>query len=60
MGNVDRLVWAATSTVHIGEYHIGIRSSRPAVDDAVRQLLGSHLVEGVEAPPNYSVRIGGS
>jgi hypothetical protein len=30
------------------------------VDAAVRQLLAAYLVEGIEAPANLSVRIGGS
>jgi hypothetical protein len=59
MGNVDRLGWAVSSTFHIGDYHIGVRSSRTEVDAVVRQLLAAYLVDGIEAPANLSVRIGG-
>jgi hypothetical protein len=49
----------ATSTFHIGEYHIGVRSSRSEVDAAITQALRLYAVDDVEAPPNLSVRIGG-
>lgn len=36
-----------------------MRSNRLDVDEMVRAALGNYLVEGVEAPPNFSVIIGG-
>lgn len=43
----------------IGHHYIGIRSSTKEVDDLLRRVLGAYLVPGVQAPPNYSLRIGG-
>jgi hypothetical protein len=39
--------------------HLGVRSNRVDVDEVVRAALGDYLVEGVDAPPNFSVIIGG-
>lgn len=42
----------------MGQLAIGVRSSRVEVDAAIRAAFSSYVVEGVDAPPNYSVRIG--
>ena len=38
---------------------LGVRSSNLAVHDLLRQTLAAHLVEGVDAPANYSVLLAG-
>ena len=57
MGEVDRLVWAATTAVRVGSYHLGIRSSSNEVDRWVRETFAEHLVDDPEVPANYSLRI---
>ena len=43
----------------IGHHYIGVRSSTKEADDLLRRVLGAYLVPDLEAPPNYSLRIGG-
>ena len=56
---LDRLVWAGSSTFRIGRLLLGVRSSNQAVHDLLRETLIAHLVEGVEAPNNYSILLAG-
>jgi hypothetical protein len=42
------------------DLHIGVRSTSVEVDQVLRAALAAHHVEGLDAPPNYSVQIGGS
>ena len=57
MAKVDRLVWAATTALRVGDYHIGIRSSSPALDAWVRTTFAEHVVDDPDVPPNYSLKI---
>jgi hypothetical protein len=49
--------WAATRAVRAGDYLLGVRSATPALDELVCRTLAGHLVDDVEAPPNYSLRL---
>lgn len=42
----------------MGGVLLGVRSSTPSVHEALRRALAAHLLDGVEAPPNYSVIAG--
>jgi hypothetical protein len=42
----------------VGDLHIGVRSNHAALAAVVRRALAAHLVDDVEAPPNYSVALG--
>lgn len=55
MSELDRLVWAATSTFRIGSVHVGVRSSSEGVDELLRELLADYVADVGGAPPNYSV-----
>ena len=55
MGKLDRLVWAASSTYHIGPLHIGVRTDSEWLDGIIRKALSAYHVPGVEAPTNFSV-----
>ena len=55
MSELDRLVWAATSTFRIGPVHVGVRSSSEEVDLLLRELLADHVADVAGAPANYSV-----
>jgi hypothetical protein len=50
---LDDLDWATTTTVRIGEWALGVRSSTLEMDDVLRRVLGAHVVD-VEAPANFS------
>lgn len=52
---MDRLVWAASSTYHIGPLHIGIRTDSEWLDGVIREALSAYHVSGVEAPANFSI-----
>jgi hypothetical protein len=54
---LNRIDWVASSTFVIGGVHLGIRTNVPAVDAVLRRALAGHLVDGVVAPPNYSLLI---
>lgn len=43
--------------LRVGSLHVGVRSTTPAVDALVRRAFATHLVEGLDAPANYSVAI---
>ena len=55
MGKLDRLVWAASSTYHIGPLHIGVRTDAEWLDGIIRKALSAYHVSGVEAPANFSI-----
>jgi hypothetical protein len=50
------LDWAATTTVRVGRYLLGVRSATPELDRLVGHVLAEHLMPDAEAPPNYSLR----
>lgn len=50
-------MWAASCTVRVGDYHVGIRSNSSWTDAQVRRLLGAQLVDDPAAPPNYSLQL---
>jgi hypothetical protein len=56
---LDELDWGATITFRVGELHIGVRSTDPEVDDLLRVALSAYVDDDVEAPVNFSLRIGG-
>lgn len=39
----------------MGDWHLGVRSNTLEADHRVRRLLATRLIEGVDAPPNYSI-----
>ena len=53
-----RLVGAGITTYRVGERYIGVRSTDPALDARLRALIPSHVVRGVDAPPNLSLKLG--
>jgi len=53
-----RLVGAGITTYRVGERFIGVRSTDPALDARLRALIPSHVVRGVDAPPNLSLKLG--
>jgi hypothetical protein len=55
MAKLDRLVWAASSTFHIGPHLLGVRSDSEWLDGLIRRALAEHHVPDVEAPANFSV-----
>ena len=57
MAKVDRLVWAATTALRVGNYHVGIRSSSPVLDAWVRTTFAGHIVDDPNVPPNYSLKV---
>jgi len=57
MNALDRLVWAGTATFEIGEFHVGVRCNDTSFAHVLFDVLAAHRVEGVDAPPNYSVKI---
>lgn len=54
---MDRQVWTETATFDVGGLHLGVRSSNAEFDQLLRETLRAHLVEGGEAPPNFSVKL---
>jgi hypothetical protein len=48
-------VWAAQSTIRVGDFHIGVRSSTLDGDATMRRLLADHVVDDPNAPANYSL-----
>ena len=50
-------MWTASDTFRIGDLYLGVRSHPAALSDRVRSTLVDHVVEGVDAPPNYSLRL---
>lgn len=52
---MSRLVWAATTVVRVGEFHVGIRSSTPAVREALESAFTSHLVDDPHAPASHAI-----
>lgn len=48
--------WAASCTLQVGNWHLGVRSNTAEADDLVRTVLSEHIVDGVDAPANYSAR----
>jgi hypothetical protein len=55
---LDELDWCETITFRVGGVHIGVRSNAPEVDAALRRALAGHLADAVDAPANFSLRIG--
>jgi hypothetical protein len=51
---LDDLDWVTSSTFRVGQWALGVRSSNLEMDEALRRVLGAHLVD-VEAPANFSV-----
>ena len=49
-------MWAASSTLRVDGTYVGVRSHPAHVDAALRRSLPTYLVDGVEAPANYSIR----
>lgn len=49
-------MWTASDTVRIGDLYVGVRSYPTRLSTRVRAALAPDVVDGVEAPPNYSVR----
>lgn len=43
--------------MQVGSYLLGVQSTTPELDRLVARILAGHLVEDVQAPPNYSVRM---
>ena len=56
---LDELDWGATITFRVGDLHIGVRSTDPEVDNLLRFALHAYVDDDVEAPVNFSLRIGG-
>ena len=52
---MNRLVWAATCTIRVGEYHIGVRSSTQAVHRTLTSAVEPHLVDDPNAPLSYAI-----
>jgi hypothetical protein len=50
---LDDMEWVASATLQIGKWTLGVRSSSVEMDEALRRVLGAHLVD-IEAPPNFS------
>ena len=50
-------MWTASDTFRIGDLYLGVRSHPAALSNRVRSTLVDHVVEGVDAPPNYSLRL---
>jgi hypothetical protein len=50
-------VWTASDTFKIGDLYVGVRSHPAALSNRVRSTLADHVVEGMDAPPNYSLRL---
>ncbi|MGH3329240.1 MAG: hypothetical protein ACRDPT_15860 [Streptomycetales bacterium] len=44
--------------MQVGSYLLGVRSETPELDRLVVRSLAGHVVEGVQAPPNYALRLG--
>ena len=57
MQEVDRLGWAATTAFRVGPWAIGVRSNTLELDAVLRGALASHVLDGVEAPRNYSIAV---
>jgi hypothetical protein len=55
---LDELEWGDTITFEIGGVHIGVRTNAPEVDAVLRGALVAYLADHVEAPANFSLRIG--
>lgn len=49
-------MWAGTTTVRVGGYHLGVRAFPEALHEAVQQFLTADADVAVDAPPNLSVR----
>ena len=50
-------MWTASGTFKIGDLFVGVRSYPAALSNRVRSTLADHVVEDVDAPPNYSLRL---
>lgn len=55
---LGELEWGDTITFEIGGVHIGVRTNAPEVDAVLRLALRTYLANDVEAPANFSLRIG--
>lgn len=58
MDELNRLVWAGSSTFEVDGLHLGARCTDAEMHQVIRRALRAHLARGVEAPPNYSVQMG--
>lgn len=57
MTELDRLVWAASSTYHVGPLHLGVRTDSEWLDGALREALSDYYVPDVEADANFSIAL---
>jgi hypothetical protein len=55
---LDDLDWLETITFRVGGVHIGVRSNAREVDAVLRLALADKLADDVEAPADFSLRIG--
>ena len=55
MVQLDRLVWAAQRTYHLGSLHLGVRASDAEFSSAIEDSLRAYLIPDVIAPSNYSL-----
>ena len=47
----------ASDTLRIGDLYVGVRSHPASLASHVRETLADHMVDGMEAPANYSLRL---
>lgn len=57
MARHDQLGWASQSTYQLGSFYLGVRASDSTYEAALAKALAAHLVPGVVAPANYSIRL---
>lgn len=50
-------MWAGTTTVKVGDLHLGVRSNTPVMHALLERALADHVVEGIEAPANFTVLV---
>jgi hypothetical protein len=50
-------VWTASDTFKVGDLYVGARSYPAALSNRVHATLADRMVGGVDAPPNYSLRL---
>jgi hypothetical protein len=52
---MSRLVWATTTTIRVGDLHIGVRSATPLIRDALEAALTLHVVDDPAAPASHAI-----
>lgn len=50
-------MWTASDTFKVGDVYVGVRSHPAALSNRVHATLADQMVGGVDAPPNYSLRL---